>query len=108
MECKQFKEGLASKRPPLYGYDVNDNLEYSKWFNHARNECSACRDLFMKAVLKWHKIPVTQYPCIHIAYHVNHGDRTIDKIGDSYVVPCKDGETCTVISNCPWCGKQLG
>jgi len=107
----QFSQLPLSKE--VWGSD-----EYSEWCEHM-NECTNCGDwnLEQTIIKRGHK--VSDYPCVHIAYHVtttceDHPnpwecpDILLVKKNNDYGLPIRDGGTSYVkIQFCPWCGVKI-
>ena len=115
---------VDSKQPRGHENQSEEYLAMRDTVYSHTDECPACADFDLELRCKAEKIPVNQFPCVHMAYygtalcdtHENGWDCTDvsvvrDERGD-WGLPIRDGEdgsaeTMIRIRHCPWCGKNL-
>lgn len=115
ISCDVFRDHIAEW--PLYSKTPEILEEACRV--HFQN-CQDCNDVIKQKGLEAKGIDWRNYPCVHIAYHVQHdceahetawecSDTMLVQTGaGEYGLPIRDGGRAYVpISNCPWCGITL-
>jgi hypothetical protein len=94
--------------------------KYQEWAEH-HDKCINCQDWVQAKQVEERGYSLSNFPCVHIAYHVTqkceqHPDPyecpdvilIHDEKFDEYGIPIKDGGNSFIkIDYCPWCGIKL-
>jgi hypothetical protein len=120
MDHKTFREKHEEYSHLPLPQDIWETPEWLEWRQHTF-ECKECSDWSMLKELKQRNYELSDFPCIHIAYHVtetcaehtNYHDcsriiLSYDERFDEYSIAPRGGKGDDIlISYCPWCGIEL-
>jgi hypothetical protein len=121
MDCDTFRSLYLSYGRSQVGRQIaaNDGLSNGdNWHNHL-HDCESCGDWYLEQRVADAGLELSEFPCVHLAYHAildcgQHDDPwdcpdvTIVKTDGGYGVPVRDGGSSFIaISYCPWCGKKI-